>query len=373
MKIPDVIRLYLGGFTIAVSVVFTPMVIAQPCNDPALSELAERARLELDSPAVALMRISDGQVRIGVSGLRDARQTEPVTTDDLWHIGSNTKAMTATLVARLVERGSISWEDTVEQHLGEAINNLHPDYTEVTLRHLLSHYSGVPTNINTWDLMRLNLEGDQGRPLTEQRLDFATRILLNPPQVDPGSTFLYSNAGYVIVGAMLEQATGQPWEELIVREVFAPLGIDEVGFGAPGSVGLLDQPRGHRPGLLGGLVALAGRGADNPPVMGPAATVHISMSDYALFLQAHIDGARGEDSGFLSPENWQILHTGPYEAAYAMGWGVGEDELQHAGSNTLWLIHAVISPDHNMGAVIAMNRAPQTPVESILSEVIRTN
>ena len=77
------------------------------------------------------------------------------------------------------------------------------------------------------------------------------------PAAQAETEFLYSNAGYVIAGAMLEQVTGESWEELIRTEVFEPLGMTRAGFGAPGSADAVDQPRGHRAGLFGGLNAVA--------------------------------------------------------------------------------------------------------------------
>lgn len=355
---------------LAAGLLLAPAVAAQTPNDPALAELAERTRGEMESPAVILMRLDEGEVRIGVAGLRDVDETIDATTDDLWHIGSNTKSMTATLVARLAEQGVISWDDTVSQHLGEAIEEIDPGFAEVNFRHLLSHYSGAPANIGMLHMMRFKMEGSGGRPMPEQRLDFAGVILANAPESEPGTTYSYSNAGYVVAGAMLEQATGESWETLLAREVFEPLGIDDFGFGAPGSTRETDQPRGHRQGMFGGLAALVGPAADNPPVLGPAGTVHVSMPDYARYLQAHIDGGRGEESDFLSAESWQTLHTRPFEGRYSMGWGLGSDELQHSGSNTLWVIHTVLVPEQEMGAVIAMNRATRESVGPLFREIV---
>lgn len=337
-----------------------PSAFAQTANDPMLADLASQSREAANTPAMALMRLQDGEVRIGVSGLRDSGADVEATPDDLWHIGSNTKSMTATLVARLVEDGVVSWDDTVDMHLGNVVEGIHPDFADVTFRHLLSHHAGLKANVGTVQMMGFHIEGEGGRPLPEQRLDYARHVLSRAPESTPGTQFLYSNAGYVVAGAMIEQATGEAWSVLLAREVFEPLGIEAYGFGAPGSADVIDQPRGHAQGLLGGLSSRVGERGDNPPVLGPAGTVHISLPDYALYLQAHIDGGRGVDSEFLSAESWRVLHEQAFTTPYSMGWGLGSDELQHSGSNTLWMMHAVIVPDQNFGAVIAMNSADTT-------------
>ena len=171
------------SFTIALAVMMAPAAFAQPAaNDPELARLAEQAR------------------EAGIA----------VTADDLWHIGSDTKSMTATLVARLVERGVIGWDDTIGEHLGAVIEDMDPVYPALTFRHLLSHRAGLPANIGMVDMIRFQMEGTGGRPMPEQRLDYATRILRTAPAAEPETRFFYSNAGYVIAGAMLEQVMGKP-------------------------------------------------------------------------------------------------------------------------------------------------------------------
>ena len=343
-------------------------------NDPELSALAETARSDTEAPAVALMRWQGGELRIGVAGVRATGTDITATTGDLWHMGSNTKSMTATLVARLAEQGVIGWDDTIAQHLGGVIEEIRPDYADLTFRHLLSHRSGVPANIGMVDMIRFATEGSGARPMPEQRLDYAGRILRSEPAAQAETGFLYSNAGYVIAGAMLEQVTGEPWEELMQRDVFEPLGMNSAGFGAPGSTDTVDQPRGHASGLFGRLSPRAGALADNPPVLGPAGTVHLSLRDLARYLSVHMAGHRGEETDFLSAESWQILHTPPFGGGYAMGWGVDGGMLMHAGSNTMWLVQMVIESERDLAMAVAVNDGRvnrHQPVQAELAGTLR--
>lgn len=347
----------IRNFAIALAVLTAPGAFAQPAaNDPELTALAQQARETSGSPAVAVMLWQAGEARIGVAGVRAEGSDAAVTPDDLWHIGSDTKAMTATLAARLVESGVIGWDDTIDDHLGAVIEDIDPAYADLTLRHLLSHRAGLPANIGMVDMIRFQMEGTAGRPMPEQRLDYASRILRTAPAAEAETEFLYSNAGYVIAGAMLEQATGESWESLMTAQVFEPLGMSSAGFGAPGSPYELDQPRGHRSGLLGGLTAVPpGPRADNPPVLGPAGTVHVSLSDLGRYLGAHMAGDRGEASGYLTADSWQILHTPPFGGDYALGWGLQNGRLIHAGSNTMWFVQIVMDVPSDRAVVIAFN------------------
>src|SRR5205823_2571912 len=102
------------------------------------------------------------------------------------------------------------------------------------------------------------------------------------PAYPSGKKHAYSNVGYTIAGAMAEKATGATWEDLVKREVFEPLELSQVGFGPPRSADeTLEQPRGHRAVLAGKVPA--DDQADNTPIIGPAATVHMTLSGLCAF------------------------------------------------------------------------------------------
>ncbi|WP_339333902.1 serine hydrolase domain-containing protein [uncultured Maricaulis sp.] len=326
-----------------------------PATAPDLDAIAETTLAASGAPGVAVMRVVDGEIAIGVAGLRALGSEAPIEASDLWHMGSNSKAMTATLIARLVEQGVVGWDDTIGQHLAAVIPDMDPAYRDLTFRHLLSHRAGITPNVGMIAMIQFNEQGANGDPMPPQRIDYATRVLTQSPAATPETEFLYSNAGYVVAAAMIEQATGDSWETLITREVFEPLGMDSAGFGPPGSADVVDQPRGHRDGLFGRRAMEPGPMADNPPVMGPGATVHVSLQDLARFLEAHLAGARGDETGYLTAESWQTLHTPPFGGDYAMGWGFNGTQLLHAGSNTMWFVQMVIEPPTGRAYVVAFN------------------
>ena len=343
------------------------VLLAQPAAlaQTPLQALADNLLAESGSPGAVVMRGDADGVEIATAGVRALGEDAAIGSGDLWHQGSNTKSMTAMLVARLVEQGVVSWDDTVADHLGDVIDTISPAYREASFLHLLSHRSGLPANIGLVSTLRFATSDNDDMPA--QRLRYAADILSQDPVGPLEETYHYSNAGYVVAGAMLEQATGMSWEELMIREVFGPLGLDSAGFGAPGSSGEVDQPRGHKRGLFGGLNAVApGPRADNPPVMGPGAIVHMSAGDMAIYLQAHLAGDLGEDERFLSQESWQRLHTPPFGGRYALGWGVGDARLYHAGSNTMWLVQIGLDRETGKVFMVGVNTAPDEAAETAL-------
>jgi D-alanyl-D-alanine carboxypeptidase len=308
-------------------------------------ETVKKLLAETEAPGAGVAVLRDGAVDMAFGGVRIAGQSGAIGEDDLWHIGSNTKAMTATLVARLVEAGVISWDDTVGEVLGETIPELNAAYRDKTYVDLLAHRTGLSANIGR--LTSIGLAGVlANRDIQSDRLVYAEAVLQQEPE---GDGFLYSNAGYVVAGAMLEAATGEPWETLLQTHVTGPLEMQSVGFGAPGGA---DQPRGHSIRLLGGLGPVEpGPGGDNVPALGPAGTVHLSVADMMRFLRTHAE----ENPSFLSAESWARLHQPLPGSEYALGWRIDGACLAHNGSNTFWFARMVICPDRRAAAFVAVN------------------
>jgi D-alanyl-D-alanine carboxypeptidase len=338
---------------------------------PAATDV-ERIRAVLDEtrrryhvPAMAAAVMQDGQVVVGAAGVRMAGRSTAVTEDDLFHLGSCGKAMTATLGARLVEQGVLGWDTKFLDLFPELQGEIRPDYQEVTLEQLLTMRGGVRAQLP--DRLTQRILAFRGTP-EEGRLKFLRPVLSLRPDGEPGITFSYSNASYVVAAAMLERATGRTFEELIEEQVFQPLGMTTPGFGAPGQRGLLDQPRGH---TRTGEPVAPGPRADNPPLASPAGRMHMSLADWARFVAVHLD--EGGALGYLKPETLQHLHE-PYAGpglAYAFGWAVddsgGERVLLHDGTNTLWFTLVVASPGRKVALLVADNRGGRAGWNAVLA------
>lgn len=300
-------------------------------GDGNLSANLEYIRSQNNLPALAAMMIRGGQiVEMAAVGLRASVHTEKVTINDRWHLGSLTKSMTATLAAVLVEKGTISWETTIGDIFPDLVDSMRTEYVGVRLDELLSHTGGLNedvTNAPSWLSYFFNTS-----PITTQRRQFTAELLTLPPGTQRGA-FFYSNVNYVVAGAMLEAVTGQSWEVLMQSNVFAPLGMNSTGFGAPGTAGQRDQPWGHEPdGNTWDAIDPGDIFADNAAVLGPAGTVHSTMSDIALYVAAHLAGARGT-GGLVTSANrhragngWRIFQRNQ------CGWSPGRS--RHSGGRS---------------------------------------
>jgi CubicO group peptidase (beta-lactamase class C family) len=359
------------GFDAAAAASSPAPVAASPAPAPASGELdlgpaLAPIREKHHVPALAAALVEGDKVTaIGAVGVRSRSRAEPVTTEDLFHLGSCTKAMTATLIGAMVEEGTLRWDTTIAEGLPELASTMDEGYRKVTLTQLLTHRAGVPSDLSAGGLWA-KLRKQEGTPV-EQRDALARGVLSRPPVHAPGGEFLYSNAGFAIAGHIAEVRAGKAWEELLREKVFGPLGITTAGFGAPGTRGTAekpDQPRGHG---ADGTPVEPGKNADNPPAIGPGGTVHMSLRDWAKFISLHVRGARGEEGLLLKAETFSVLHTPPAgtkEGAghdYAMGWGTPEREwaggtvLTHSGSNTLWFCVVWAAPKKNFAVLAATN------------------
>lgn len=327
--------------------------------DTVLEPIREASRLPALAAAVVKGRDT---VAIGVVGVRKEGSSERVTLDDKWHIGSCTKSMTAALAAMLVEDGALRWDMTLAEMFPELAPQMQPEWRDVTLEQLLAHHGGAPGDLDEHGLWgRLWQRADQ--PARTQRAYLTEELLTKHKAVaPPGTKYIYSNAGYALVGHAIEEILDRPWEDLLRQRLFVPLGMTSAGFGAPASVDTVDQPWGHKAVDDGAFEPVApGLHADNPAAIGPGGTVHCSIADLARYAAWQLAGARGAGT-LLHPETFERLHV-PFssDSEYAFGWVAtqrswgGGTVLTHAGSNTMFYAVIWIAPKKDFAVVVYTN------------------
>ena len=262
------IGIVLRAVLVAISLFVPSFTRAEDGLQPFLDRTLAATREKDHLPAVAaLVQIHGKLAGEAALGVRALGHPEPVTTNDRWHIGSDTKAFTATLIARLVEKGVMRFDDTLAASFPAFAKAMDPAYRNVTMTQLLSHTAGLPPLTDDKDLPPFMAVIKSANGVKAQRAAIARKYLTMPPASKAGD-FAYSNLGFIIAGAIAEACTGKTWEDLIRDQIFAPLGIKNAGFGPPGTPGKLDQPWGHKE-EAGKLVALdpASAEADNPPAL----------------------------------------------------------------------------------------------------------
>lgn len=303
-------------------------------------------------PGVALCVIrADRTVEIAVAGVRKAGRDGAVQKSDLFHLGSMTKAMTATMIGTLVDDGFLRWDMTLGDGFPEFADSMCTAYVNVTLEQLLTHTSGLPryTTDQEWQ----SIPSYSGTP-TQQRLAF-TRTLLAGTPLGPAGVYRYSNAGYAVAASLAERTTGLSWEQLMQTRLFGPLGVD-AAYGWPLAQSS-EEPWGHR---ISGGVATPHDPTDGyavPAVLAPAGDVSMCISDYARFACMHLAGLEGKGGSVCSDELIQRLHQPVLE--YSCGWHeqIIDDERTswHRGTCDTFDTYVLLQPSRDVGIIAFAN------------------
>ncbi len=352
------------------NIIFRRTPVDKPAKPKDYAQLTQNKLHELliqsGAPAmIASAQYAEKPSLILVEGKRAIDTDAPANIDDKWHIGSITKSFTALLVAIFVERKKLNWDTKLPDLLGKDYK-MDDNYKDVTMLHLLSHRAGLPANIGILKFLSYKKTNPDPR---KERIDFVKTALLMKPIGKPEVTFLYSNIGFVIAGHILELINNKSWEDLVRTEIFEKLDLKSAGFGAPGEIGKLTQPVGHNflPLQKKQKAFYLGKdNNDNPSVLGPAGTIHISASDMLKYTKA-----RATRHNIISAKSWEILETPPFGGNYALGVIKRDDGfIWHNGSNTLWYAEMAYNPNNKKSGFAACNSGDIANVTTPINDAL---
>ncbi len=175
-----------------------------------------------DAPGVAVLVMRGDEVLYrGARGEADVEGDVPLKPGDMFRIGSVTKQIASAGLLTLVDAGRVSLADPLSKYLPD-----YPGAANITIEQLLNHTSGIKSYTEIPGVM----EGPIQRDLTTAQLvDYFKN---ETPAFAPGEAWAYNNSGYVLVGAVIEAASGQPWHEYLEQALFEPLGMKDTGYGA---------------------------------------------------------------------------------------------------------------------------------------------
>ncbi len=193
----------------------------QAAGSRALRQMAEyRAATNLPSLSAAVA-VGSELVWAGSVGFSDLASRTPATPDTLFRIGSTSKALTATALARLVERGVIDLDGPLSSYLADVAN---PAWSDVTARQLASHSAGMPHYGDNRDWMGLYRSVAMDNHYDDVR-DAVSIFDSSPLLYSPGTDFHYSSLGTVLLGAAMSDASRSSFRELMHQEVLEPAGM----------------------------------------------------------------------------------------------------------------------------------------------------
>ncbi|MFI7327282.1 serine hydrolase domain-containing protein [Streptomyces rubiginosohelvolus] len=283
----------------------TAAPVAAPVSPAATARALAEAARAVDAPDLVLAVSRNGVRTVHTGG---SAEPGPVPRELMaYELGSASKPYAGLLLARLVAQGRVRYEDRAADLLAPGFP-VHPAVRRITLRHLLTHTSGLPglpADFYPQAVPRWSTDPYGGYPA-----DRVVRAFLRArPRHRPGTRWHYSNFAVSVLGHTLAAATGTPWEVLLHQQVLAPLGLDATRV-RPGPDGT--DALGHRrdgtpvPALdTGGFTA--------------AGAVRATPLDLLTFLEAHVGGAELTDPSLAGPlaevrrpvlrRGWRHAHT----------------------------------------------------------------
>lgn len=344
--------------------------------DAIVDQVFARYRL----PGMAVGVIEDGKVvYTATRGETVSGSGQPITSDTLFKIASNSKAMTASVLARLVDAGKLRWEDPVIKYL-PSFRMYDPWVTRnMQVKDLLVHNSGLPEGGG--DLMLWP------EPNRFTRADIIAGLAHIKPAYSFRSGYAYDNLLYVVAGEVAAAAGGASYEELVRREVFQPLGLSRCRVGAwrPDQVGDVAQPHarvGDR-----NVAANAGDAMVEPLVSAAAGGIRCSLDDMLTWADNWL-APDAKQQAWLSAEQrqaaWVPRTPMPISArrrawdgtrlfAYGYGWRIADVDgvytVSHTG--TLSGMYSVVTllPDRRSGFVVLINGEAEA-ARTVLNEVL---
>lgn len=286
------------------------------------TELARRAT-DRGVPGAAVAVVLDGEIIEHAVGVLSTATGVEATPESVFQIGSITKAWTATLVMQLVDDGLIELDEPIRTYLPEFRLSDDSAARTITVRHLLTHRAGFEGDIFT----------DTGRG--DDAIEKFVALLSEMPQTfAPGTLFSYNNAGYIVLGLLVERLRETTWAQALVERVAVPLGLERVS-PSPYEAILHRVAVGHMGPGDDGVAAPApiwAMARSNEPA---GSMLAMTARDLAGFARMHLaDGTAPDGTAVLSPAAAEAMQTTAVHlpvitglgAAWGLGWEIDRDD-----------------------------------------------
>lgn len=354
----------IGGLLALVVLAIGPAT-ARASSQAEYDRLFDETLAQYDLPGLALGIVEDGQVVYRRSaGTRQVGSGEDVDSQTIFKIASNSKAMTAALLARLVDAGKLRWNDPVTRHLPQFRMNDPWVTANIQVRDLLIHNSGL--GLGAGDLMLWPEPNDFSRD------DVIAGLAHLKPATSFRSAYAYDNLLYIVAGEVAAAAGGESYEVLLRREVFEPLGLSRCRIGAfsRDATGNIAQP--HR--RVDGANAPGRLDEEEIPAIASAAAggVRCSLDDMLAWMGNWLDPERTPD--WLSAEQrramwtahmpmpigalqrrWENTHFLAYGYAFRLSDVNGAYRVGHTGTLDGMYSAMAMFPDSRSGYVFLIN------------------
>ena len=344
-----------------------------------MSEFLDELRIKIEeglklweSPSLAVGIIKDNEIVL-CEGFGNRDNEHKATSKTLYPLASCSKAFTSALAAIMVDEGKLSWDTPLVQYLPNV--RFYDDYmtSNITLRDILSHRTGLPRHEYSW----------YGTDFTKEELIFNLRYL--EPNQPIRTRFQYNNYGYILAGYAIEKVTGKSWEECVEEYILKSLGMNRTNM----FIDALIQDDDHAvpydredpsSDMMKGQKQIDfykmphedyEKKVGSP--VGPAATVNSCVEEMLKWVSMHLNEGEFEGKQIISKESMKQLHkptmilpqlmdmpqSETTLPSYGLGWFVenyrGHTLVQHGGNINGFSTNTSFIPDLNLGVVVLTN------------------
>jgi len=346
--------------------------LTQPIADALaqLDALAQHALQRTGVPGMAIAVVHQDQiVYLKGFGIRQVGDPALVDEDTVFPLASLSKPIASTVVAALAGDGVITWDDPLVQH--DPGFQMHEPWvtTQVTLRDMFAHRSGLPDHA-----------GDLLEDIGYDRDAILYRLRYQKPGSSFRSHYAYTNFGFTAAAVAAAKAAGKPWEEVAAERLYRRLGMQHTSSRFADYIASANHVHGHvrQDG------AWSAQYVRQPDAQSPAGGVTSTARDMAAWLRlqlgrGRLDGVQIVQAAALDDTHWpQIIRTPPskdpaveHASFYGLGWNVDYDEegrihWGHSGAFNLGAATCVsILPGEQLGIVVLTNAQPIGVPEAI--------
>jgi CubicO group peptidase (beta-lactamase class C family) len=349
MQKPQRTTIYILLFLCVPSIWAAETAEARPATTP--SEKADAflaGVVETNDPGLAVLVARNGKILFEKGyGLADREHDVSVTPQTTFRIGSISKQFTATAILKLQEEGKLSVKDKLSKYIPDF-----PRGNEVTLRHLLTHTSGIHNYTDEPDFLSRVTNATTTEAIIEE-------IKKYPYDFDPGTKWSYDNSGYLLLGYIVEKVSGQSYGDFLRENFFQPLGMTNTGV-YRADLGLPHEALGYGWGTNGFERALNW----DMSWTGGAGALYSTAEDLYRWNEGVFNG-RTLDAASLkaafTPVKKKVsrLNSGN---GYGFGWFIGRDrglrDISHSGGLQGFSSYLLRLPDAQFTAVVLVNANP---------------
>lgn len=328
-------------FSVVLSLVLPAILSAQSLNER--FDRILQSEFPQDAPGATVLVAKNGEVIYQKAvGMANLELQVPMQIDNVLEIGSITKQFTAVAILMLMEEGKLGLDDEISIHL--------PDYPvgdqHITIRHLLTHTSGIHsyTSMPSWQAL--------------WRKDLSVAELIDvfkdePLDFNPGESWVYSNSGYILLGAIIEKASEQSYQEFIEQRIFAKAGMSSSLYGSRKEL-IPMRAAGYQSGS-GGYINAEYLSMTHPYSAG---SLMSTVADLLTWNTALHSGKLIQPQSLELAFTESTLNNGE-PTGYGLGWFLdeigGSPTIEHAGGIFGFASNAIYLPDEKVYVAVLSN------------------